>query len=157
MTQLLPDENGKPQAWTITKWEVPRDKLPDLVLPKPAPRSTRESDLTVSARELEAEAVEMWKQGDIQGALDKFKAAVNADTEDSASHSDYGRLLTLMTDYQDAMPQLEKAAQLQAQDPQVWLDLATLYERTELLERAAYAKQKADQLAYPLPVPKPVA
>jgi len=29
----------------------------------------------------------------------------------------------------------------------VWLDLATFYERNELFERAAYAKQKADQLA----------
>ena len=147
MTQLLPDEKGKPQAWKITKWEVPRDKLPDLVLPKPAPRTTPENAQTDSARALDAQALETWKHGDIQGALDKFEAAVRADPDDPEPHSDYGRLLTLMTDYQHAIPHLEKAAQLKPGDPQVWLDLATFYERNELFERAAYAKQKANQLA----------
>jgi len=56
-----------------------------------------------------------------------------------------GRSVT--TAYPRAMPHLEKAAQLKPEGPQVWLDLATLYERNELLEGAAYAKQKADQLA----------
>ena len=147
VTQLLPDENGKPQAWKITKWEVPRDKLPDLVLPKPAPRTTRENAPSDAAQALNAQALETWRHGDIRGALDKFDAAVKADPEDPQPHSDYGRLLTLMTDYEHAMPHLEKAAQLKPEDPQVWLDLATFYERTELFERAAYAKQKADQLA----------
>lgn len=147
MTQLLPDEKGKPQAWKIAKWEVPRDKLPDLVLPKPAPRTAAENSHTDSARALDAQALETWKHGDIRGALDKFDAAVQADPDDAQPHSDYGRLLTLMTDYQRAMPHLEKAAQLKPGDPQVWLDLATFYERSALLERAAYAKQKADQLA----------
>jgi predicted Zn-dependent protease len=147
MTQLLPDENGKPQAWKIAKREVPRDKLPDLVLPKAAPRSAPENALTDSARALNAQALETWKHGDVQGALDKFEAAVKADPDDPEPHSNYGRLLTLMTDYQQAMPHLEKAAQLKPEDPQVWLDLANFYERNELFERAAYAKQKADQLA----------
>jgi tetratricopeptide (TPR) repeat protein len=146
-TQLLPDEKGKPQAWKITKWEVPRDQLPNLVLPQPAPRTTPENARTNSARALDAQALERWKHGDIRGALDKFKAAVKADLHDATPHSDYGRLLTLMTDYRHAMPHLEKAAQLKPGDPQVWLDLATIYERNELFERATYAKQKADQLA----------
>ena len=147
VTQLLPDERGKPQPWRITKSEVPRDQLPDLVLPKPAPRTARENARTDSARALAAQALETWRQGDIQGALDKFDAAVTVDPDDPEPHSDYGRLLTLMTDYQHAMAHLEKAAQLKPEDPQVWLDLATFYERNELFERAAYAKQKADQLA----------
>ena len=147
MTQLLADENGNPQVWKIRKWEVPRDKLADLVLPKPAPRTVTENARTESARALDAQALETWRHGDIQGALHKFDAAVQADPDDAQPHSDYGRLLTLMTDYQRAMPHLEKAAQLKPEDPQVWLDLATFYERNELLERAAYAKQKADQLA----------
>ena len=147
MTQLLQDETGKPQAWKITKWEVPRDKLPDLVLPKPAPRTAPEHARTDSARVLDAQALEAWKHGDLQGALVKFDAAVQADPDDAQPRSDYGRLLTLMTDYQRAMPHLEKAAQLKPEDPQVWLDLATFYERTALLERAAYAKQKANRLA----------
>jgi tetratricopeptide (TPR) repeat protein len=146
MTQLLPDETGQPQAWKITKWEIPREKLPDLVLPKPAPRTTLENARTDSARALDAEALEAWKHGDIQGALEKFEAAVKADPDDPEPHSDYGRLLTLMTDYQHAMLHLEKAAQLRPGDPQVWLDLAVFYERNQLFERAAYAKQKADQL-----------
>ncbi len=146
-TQLLPDENGKPQAWKITKGEVPRNKLPDLVLPKPALRTTCEKARSDAARTLNAQALETWRHGDIQGALDKFDAAVKADPDDPQAHSDYGRLLTLMTDYEHAMPHLEKAAQLKPEDPQVWLDLASFYERTELFERAAYAKQKADQLA----------
>ncbi|HME90468.1 MAG TPA: hypothetical protein VKE49_03535, partial [Myxococcaceae bacterium] len=145
-TQLLPDETGKPQAWKVTKFEVPRDKLPDLVLPKPAPRTTPENVRTEAARALDAQALERWKHGDIKGALEKFRAAVKADPHASEPHSDYGRLLTLMTDYRHAMPHLERAAQLKPGDPQVWLDLATFYERNELFERAAYAKQRADQL-----------
>jgi tetratricopeptide (TPR) repeat protein len=147
MTQLLPDETGKPQTWKVTKFEVPRDKLPDLVLPKPAPRTTPENVRTDVARALDAQALETWKHGDIKGALEKFRAAVKADPHASEPHSDYGRLLTLMTDYRHAMSHLEKAAQLKPGDPQVWLDLATFYERNELFERAAYAKQRADQLA----------
>ena len=147
MTQLLPDEKWKLQTWKITKWEVPRDKLPDRVLPQPAPRTSPENARTDSARALDAQALELWKHGDIQGALDEFDAAVKADPDAPEPRSDYGRLLTLMTDYRHAMPHLEKAAQLKPEDPQVWLDLATFYERNELFERAAYAKQKADQLA----------
>lgn len=146
MTQLLPDENGKAQAWKVTKREVSRDELADLVLPKPAPRTTPENARTDSARALNAQALEAWKHGDVEGALDKFRAAVRTDPHDPEPHSDYGRLLTLMTDYRHAMPHLEKAAQLKPWDPQVWLDLATFYERNELFERAAYAKQRADQL-----------
>ena len=146
-TQLLPDETGKPQTWKVTKFEVPRDKLPDLVLPKPAPRTTPENVRTDVARALDAQALETWKRGDIKGALEKFRAAVKADPHASEPHSDYGRLLTLMTDYRHAKPHLERAAQLKPGDPQVWLDLAIFYERNELFERAAYAKQRADQLA----------
>ncbi len=147
VTQMLPDEKGKPRTWKLTKQEIPREKLPDLVLPKPAPRTTPEDDRTESARALDAQAMEAWKHGDIKNALGKFEAAVKADPEDPEPHSDYGRLLTLMTDYKNAQPHLERAAQLKPGDPQVWLDLATFYERNELLERATYARQKAEQLA----------
>jgi len=147
VTQMLPGPDGKPEAWKITKQEVPREKLPDLVLPKPAPRTTPEDNRTESARALDAQAMEAWKHGDIKAALAKFEAAVKADPEDPEPHSDYGRLLTLMTDYKNAQTHLERAAQLRPGSPQVWLDLATFYERNTLLERAAYARQKAEQLA----------
>jgi tetratricopeptide (TPR) repeat protein len=147
MTQLLPDENGRPQPWKITKREVPRDKLADLVLPKPALRTALGNAPTDSARALDTEALETWRRGDLRGALDLFEAAVRQYPDDPQSRSDYGRLLTLMTDYERALPHLEKAAELEPRDPQVWLDLETFYERNELFERAAYAKQRADQLA----------
>jgi predicted Zn-dependent protease len=147
VTQMLPGPQGKLEMWKITKQEVSHEKLPDLVLPKPAPRTTPEDDRTESARALDAQALEAWKHGDIQEALRKFEAAVKADPEDPEPHSDYGRLRTFMTDYKEAQPHLERAAQLKPEDPQVWLDLATFYERNELLERATYARQKAERLA----------
>ena len=147
VTQMLPGPQGKPEAWKITKQEIPREKLPDLVLPKPAPRTMPEDDRTDSARALDAQALEAWKHGNIETALKKFEAAVKADPEDPEPRSDYGRLLTLMTDYKAAQSHLERAAQLKPEDPQVWLDLVNVYERSILLERAAYARQKAERLA----------
>jgi len=147
VTQMLPGPDGKPEAWKITKQEVPREKLPDLVLPKPAPRTRPPDERTESARALEGQALESWKHGDIAAALGTFEAAVKADPDDPEVRTRYGRLLTLMTDYDKAYPQLERAAQLKPEDPQVWLDLVTIYEKNVLLERAGYARKKAEALA----------
>jgi len=144
VTQQLPGPDGKPETWTLSKQEVPREELPDLVLPQPAPRKAPPND---SARALEGQALESWKHGDIAAALEKFEAAVEADPDDPEVRTQYGRLLTLMTDYEKATPQLERAAQLKPEDSQVWLDLQTLYEKNVLLERAGYARAKAEALA----------
>jgi len=144
VTQQLPGYDGKPQTWKITKKEVPREKLPDMVLPQPKPRTAPPNE---SSRALEGEALESWKHGDIAAALKKFEAAIEADPDDPEVRTRYGRLLTLMTDYDKAYPQLERAAQLKPQDPQVWLDLQTIYEKSVLLERAGYARKKAEALA----------
>jgi predicted Zn-dependent protease len=144
VTQQLPGSDGKPETWTLTKREVPREKLPDLVLPQPSPRQAPPNE---SERGLEGQALESWKHGEIAVALEKFEAAVEADPEDPEVRTQYGRLLTLMTDYDKATPQLERAAQLKPEDPQVWLDLLTLYQKNVLLERAGYAREKAEALA----------
>ena len=52
-----------------------------------------------------------------------------------------------MTDHQCAMPRLETAAQLEPEDPLVWLDRASFCERNELLEWAVYAKHTTGQVA----------
>jgi predicted Zn-dependent protease len=147
VTQLLPDAEGKLQKWTLTKREIPREKLPDLVLPAPAPRETPPDEGTESARALEGEALEAWKHGKIRNALEKFEAAVAADPDDAQVRGSYGRLLTLMVAYDKAYPHLKRAAELKPEDPQVWVDLLSLYERDNLLERAFYARQKAEELA----------
>jgi predicted Zn-dependent protease len=144
VTQQLPGYDGKPQTWTLTKQEVPREKLPDMILPQPSPRKAPPNE---SARGLEGQALESWKHGEIAIALEKFEAAVEADPDDPEVRTQYGRLLTLMTDYEKATPQLERAAQLKPEDAQVWLDLLTLYQKNVLLERAGYAREKAEALA----------
>ncbi len=144
VTQRLPGADGKPETWTFTKQEVPREKLPDLVLPQPSPRKSPPND---SARTLNGLALEAWKHGDIPEALVQFDAALAADPDDSEVLTQYGRLLTLMTDYDAAVAHLERSAQLKPEDPQVWLDLQTLYERNVLLERAGYARARAEALA----------
>ena len=144
VTQQLPGPDGKPETWTITKQEVPREKLPEMVLPQPSPRKAPPND---SARALLGQALESWKHGDVADALAEFEAALAVDPDDPEVLKRYGRLLTLMTDYERATPQLERAAQLKPEDPQVWLDLQTLYEKSILLERAGYAREKAEALA----------
>lgn len=144
VTQQLPGPDGKPETWTITKQEVPREKLPEMVLPQPSPRKAPPND---SARALLGQALESWKHGDVADALAEFEAALAVDPDDPEVLKRYGRLLTLMTDYEKATPRLERAAQLKPEDPQVWLDLQTLYEKSILLERAGYAREKAEALA----------
>ncbi len=145
--RVLPDAEGKPQVWTISKREIAMEDLPDRVLPQPAPRETAPGPHTDSARALDARALEAWKHGEIEEALDLFAAAVEADPDDAIPRSNYGRLLLLMTDYEQALPQLERAAELTPDDPRVWVDLLSYYERNVLLERASYARQRARDLA----------
>jgi predicted Zn-dependent protease len=142
--QQLPGPDGKPETWTLTKQEVPRENLPEIVLPQPEPRTAPPND---SARALLGQALESWKQGDIVATLEKFESALEVDPDDPEVHTQYGRLLTLMTDYESALPHLERAAQLKPEDAQVWLDLLGLYEKNVLMERAGYARQKAEALA----------
>jgi len=146
--RTLTDDQGEPRVWTLTKHEVARDQFDDLALPAadPAP-AVAAPEATERARMLDDAAVESWKRGDVAGALDKFKAALAADPNHVRTRSDYGRLLTLMLDYKEALPHLERAAELDPENPRVWVDLLSYYERNTLLERALYARQRAEQLA----------
>jgi tetratricopeptide (TPR) repeat protein len=145
--RVLPDTEGKPQVWTISKRELEMEDLPDRVLPQPAPRDTAPGPHTDSARALDARALEAWKRGEIEEALGLFAAAVEADPDDAIPRSNYGRLLLLMTAHEQSLLQLERAAELTPDDPQVWVDLLSYYERNVLLERAAYARERAQELA----------
>jgi tetratricopeptide (TPR) repeat protein len=146
------DDAGVPEVWTLWKREVDREDLDDLVLPSPAPREEPPGPHTDAARALNAEALEAWKLGDIKQALQLFEAATQADPDDALPHSDYGRLLTLMTAYGEALPHLERAAELEPENPRVWLDLLSLYEKGLLLERAAYARERAERFAKGRPI-----
>ncbi len=145
--RTLPGVEGKPEVWTISRREVAREDLPDEVLPRPAPRDTDPGARTDSARALNARALESWKRGDVRGAVELFEAAVAADPDDWVPRSEYGRLLLLMTDYEQAWPQLERASELEPDSPRVWVDLLNFYERSLLFERAGYARERAEQLA----------
>lgn len=145
--QLLPDAEGKLEEWTLSKREISREELASRVLPTPAPHQGPPHEPTESARALEALALEAWKHGKIETALERFEEAVAADPDDAVVHGSYGRLLTLMTAYDEAFPHLKRAAELRPEDPQVWVDLLSLYERDDLFERASYARQKAEDLA----------
>jgi len=145
--RVLPDTEGKPEVWTISKREIALEDLPERVLPQPDPRDTAPGPHTDSARALDARALEAWKHGEIEQALSLFAAAVDADPDDAVPRSNYGRLLLLMTAHEQALSQLERAAELSPDDPRVWVDLLSCYERNVLLERAAYARERAQQLA----------
>ena len=92
------------------------------------------------------QAMNAWQVGDIRAAMSLFEQAVDAAPNNPAPHANYGRLLTLMTAYQQALPLLERARDLAPDNAQAWLDLATLYERTQLLSRSWAAQAEAAKL-----------
>ena len=116
-------------------------------LPDAGSRRLRITSPSESARALDGLALEAWKQSDLQQALNLFEQAVAADPDDRVPRSHLGRLLTLATDYDAARPHLERAAALAPEDPQVWLDLQSFYERALLLDLSWEARARAESLA----------
>jgi tetratricopeptide (TPR) repeat protein len=141
------EETGDTETWKLEKKTTTREEaLGSVTLPEPDPAGA-EHEPDESARALDGLALEAWKQSDLQQALQLFEQAVAADPDDHVPRSHYGRLLTLMTDYEAARPHLERAAALAPEDPQVWLDLQSFYERTQLLDHSWEARERAEALA----------
>jgi Flp pilus assembly protein TadD len=141
------EKTGESETWKLEKKTTTREEsLGNQKLPEPDPNAAKHEP-SESARALAGLGLEAWKQSDLQQALSYFEQAVAADPDDRVPRSHYGRLLTLATDYAAARPQLERAAELAPEDPQVWLDLQSLYERTQLLDLGWAARAKAEELA----------
>ncbi len=141
------EETGETETWKLEKKTTTREEaLGSVPLPEPDPAG-KDHTPDESARALDGLALEAWKQSDIQQALQLFEQAVAADPDDRVPRSHYGRLLTLMTDYDAARPHLERAAALAPEDPQVWLDLQSFYERTQQLDQSWKARERAEALA----------
>lgn len=96
---------------------------------------------------LEAEAELVWVGGDKGTALTLLSRAVADRPESAAPRSEFGRRLLSVTAFDLAQEHLEKAAELSPDDPQVQLDLVTLYENTGDADRAAEARARAEALA----------
>jgi len=145
--QFKNEETGDTEIWKLEKKTTTREEaLGTVKLPEPDPAG-KDHAPNESARALDGLALEAWKQSDLPQALKLFEQAVAADPDDRVPRSHYGRLLTLMTDYEAARPQLERAAALAPEDPQVWLDLQSFYERTQLLDQSWAARARAEAVA----------
>jgi len=146
------EEAADTETWKLQKKTTTREEaLGSVKLPEADPAGA-EHQPDESARALDGLALEAWKQGDLPRALELFEQAVAADPDDRVPRSHYGRLLTLATDYDAARPHLERAAALAPEDPQVWLDLQSFYERTLLLEQSWEARARAEELAGGRPI-----
>jgi predicted Zn-dependent protease len=112
----------------------------------PKDEGLTETDTAGQGALLNQQAINAWYGGQVREAMSLFEQAIDAAPNDPAPHSNYGRLLTLMTSYERALPLLERARDLTPDDAQVWLDLATLYERVQILEKSWEARAKAGNL-----------
>lgn len=139
-SQQIRDADGEVENWTYTKNRLPevsRSEEPRAIAPPPSGAATIPNEQALNA----------WSTGDIRGAIDFFEEAIAADPNDPAPHSNYGRRLTAMVAYDEALPLLLRASELSPDDPQVWLDLLTLYEKSLQFSRANAARQRAQELA----------
>ena len=147
--ETVRNAGGEPVQAQIESHQITGQARAEELLPAEPPPSpaSRPPDANDSSRALDARALRAWREGDIREALDAFAKALTADTDDPTVRSHYGRLLLLMGDLVQARAHLEHAAVLTPDDPQVWLDLASFYERSLELERANDARQRAEALA----------
>lgn len=140
------EETGAEEVWKVTKRATdPEDRVPDLAMPEPDPNAGSHVP-DESARTLLAMGLESWKRGEIRGAMAQLREAIEVDPDDPLPRTQYGRLNMLAMEYSEALPHLERAAALQPSDPQVWLDLATLYQKALVLDRSWEAHRRAEEL-----------
>jgi Flp pilus assembly protein TadD len=132
------DKNVEAPEPGETRGNQRSDESMDVVSDEPA--------ATETGALLNQQAMNAWQIGEIREAMSIFEQAIAADPGNPAPFSNYGRLLTLMVSYQEALPLLQHAQALNPIDAQVWLDLATLYERTQTLEKSWEARAEATKL-----------
>lgn len=138
--QTIRDEDGNIERWTYAKSEMSRTPQLEVVAVAAAP-PTGAADL------FNEQALNAWNRGDIRAALSLFEDAIAADPNDPTPHSNYGRRLTVMVAYDEALPLLSRATELSPDDPQVWLDMLTLYDKTLQFQQANLVRQRARALA----------
>ena len=95
---------------------------------------------------LNEQAMNAWYSGDLREAMTLFEQAIVAAPDDPVPHTNYGRLLTLMVIFDRAIPLLERARDLQPENAQTWLDLATAYQRAQLFSKSWEAQAQAAKL-----------
>lgn len=142
----IDEQTGEEDVWKVTKREItPEDRAAAGALPEPDP-DAGDHVPDESARALHAMGLESWKRGEIREAMEQLAEAIEADPDDPLPRTPYGRLQLLAMAYSEAQTHLERAAELNPDDPQVWLDLATLYEKTRVMDRAWAAHRRAEEL-----------
>jgi tetratricopeptide (TPR) repeat protein len=139
-------ETGAEETWTVRKQQVSPEERSGRPLPDPDPRALSHVP-DESTRTLEGIALESWKRGEIAEAMEVLERAIENDPDAAGPRTHYGRLKMLAMAYGDALPHLERAAELRPDDPQVWLDLATYYERKLIFEQSWEARRRAESLA----------
>jgi tetratricopeptide (TPR) repeat protein len=140
------EETGEEDVWQITKREGAREVWEG----RPLPEGESDAPAHVpdeSSRALSAMGMESWRNGEIVVAMESLSAAIDADPDDPLPRTQYGRMLALAMSYEEALIHLERAAELRPEDPQVWLDLATVHEKTRSLNRSWEARRRAKALA----------
>jgi tetratricopeptide (TPR) repeat protein len=145
------DETGEDELWKVTKRDTEPAEREPAPLPEPDPNAGDHRP-DESARTLHAMGLESWKRGEIVEAMEQLAQAIEVDPDDPLPRTQYGRLLVLGMSFGDALPHLERAAELSPDDPQVWLDLASIHERTRNLNASWEARRKAEELAGDLPI-----
>jgi tetratricopeptide (TPR) repeat protein len=111
------------------------------------PSSSDPADMSAqTSSSLTQQAKDAWNSGAIPEAMSLYQQAIKADPDNPAPYTGYGRLLTLMVSYDQALPLLERARDLQAGNAQPWLDLATLYERSQRFDESFAAQAEAAKI-----------
>lgn len=146
------EQTGETEAWKLEKKETTREEaIRPIEMPQPDPAAAGHAP-NESARTLDGHGIDEWRRGDVEKAAELLEQAIAADPDDRVPRSHLGRLQMLMTDYASALPHLERAAALAPDDPQVWLDLQSLYERSQRLDGAFEARARAEALAKGRPI-----
>ena len=136
---LAPDAGVGSEVTTAVE---PVQTGPEAPVDSDVPAESGENDSAL----LNGQAMNAWYSGDLRTAMTLFEQAIATAPDDPVPHTNYGRLLTLMVALDRAIPLLERARDLEPQNVQAWLDLATVYERAQLFSKSWEAQAEAAKL-----------